>query len=382
MIGRDCTDWDPMSDVVQRDPRAAYDRMRERCPIAYSDLLGCSVFRHADVKRVLDDPETFSSVVSEHVSVPNGVDPPEHNRYRRLLDRHFRAEAIAGFEPRCRAIAEGIARSLPAGRIEFMETFARAFAVRVQCAFIGWPENMQEPLWAWVDRNNEAIRMQDHATLADNARVFESYVDELLRRRRELGEQAPDDIVTRLLRERINDRPLEDADIASVLRNWTVGEIGTIAAALGIIAHFLAQDGELQSRLRANPALAPAVIEEILRLHGPLVASRRITTCPVALGGRVVGAGEPIFLNWVAANRDGRAFRDPASFRLDRDPAANVLYGAGIHACPGAGLARLELRVAVEALLRHTAGIGPVAGEAVPAVYPASGYAELPLSAS
>ena len=79
-------DWDPKSDVVLRDQLAAYDEMRERCPVAYSDFLGWSLFRHEDVVRVLNDHETFSNAVSRHLSVPDGMDPPEHTEYRRIVD--------------------------------------------------------------------------------------------------------------------------------------------------------------------------------------------------------------------------------------------------------------------------------------------------------
>ena len=131
----------------------------------------------------------------------------------------------------------------------------------------------------------------------------------------------------------------------SILRNWTVGEVGTISAAVGILVHFLAEHPDLQQQLRDRPSLLPTAIDEILRIHGPLVANRRITTRPVEIGGRKLDAGERISLIWVAANRDGRVFEDADAFRLDRDPAQNLLYGMGIHVCPGASLASLELRV-------------------------------------
>ena len=87
--------WDPRSPEVLADQIAAYDRMRARCPIAHSDFLGWSVFRHADVMRILNDPERFSNAVSVHLNVPNGMDPPEHTRYREIVDRY---EQLLGME--------------------------------------------------------------------------------------------------------------------------------------------------------------------------------------------------------------------------------------------------------------------------------------------
>ena len=82
-------DWEPTSDALLRDQRAAYDDMRERCPVAYSELMQWSLFRHADITRVLHDPETFSNAVSKRISVPHGIDPPEHTAYRRIIGTHY-----------------------------------------------------------------------------------------------------------------------------------------------------------------------------------------------------------------------------------------------------------------------------------------------------
>jgi cytochrome P450 len=167
--------------------------------------------------------------------------------------------------------------------------------------------------------------------------------------------------------------PLTDEDIVSILRNWTAGH-GTVAAALGILALHLAEHSDLQQHLRRDPARLPAAIDEILRVDGPLVANRRTTTRPVEIGGRTIGAGEQFTLMWIAANRDGRAFDEPDTVHLDRDPEANLLFGQGIHDCLGAPLARLELRVALEELLACTCRIER-AGTEPPsrAIYPSNG---------
>ncbi len=209
---------------------------------------------------------------------------------------------------------------------------------------------------------------------------FAGYVHELLQVWRAAGTPASDDVTSGLLRQQVRGRPLRDEEIVSILRNWTVGEVGTISAAVGILVGYLAEDPDLQQRLRAQPSLFPVAIEEILRIYGPLVANRRITTRPAEIGGRKIGAGERISLIWISANRDGRVFEDPAAYRLGRDPAENLLYGAGIHVCPGAPLARMEMRVAMEELLARTTRIDPIP-ETPPtgAVYPGSGFATLHL---
>jgi cytochrome P450 len=374
-------DWDARAQAVLDDQIAAYDRMRGRCPVAWSDYLQWSLFRHADVMRVLEDHETFSNAVSSHLSVPNGMDPPEHGRYRRIIEPYFGPARMAAFEPVCRAIAVGLASRLPAGgEVELMGTFAQSFALQVQCAFMGWPDDLHEPLRRWILRNQAATLGGHRAATAAVALEFDVYIRELLDARREAGADAPDDVTTSLLRERVGDRPLDDEEIVSIVRNWTVGELGTISASVGILAHHLAERPELQRRLRERPSLLAAAIDEILRIHAPLIANRRVATRPVEIGGREIAAGERVTLIWASANRDEAVFGDPDAFRLDRDPGSNLLYGAGIHVCPGAPLARLELRIVMEELLARTRRIALVpGGPAVRARYPGSGFASLPL---
>ena len=374
-------DWNPASDEVLRDQRAAFDSLRECCPVARSDFLGWSVFRHAYVVRALHDPATFSSVVSSHVSVPNGMDPPTHTAYRRLIEPYFALGRMGASAPACRQIAAAqVASLLGHEHVELMDVLAHPFAVQVQCEFLGWPAPMHEALRLWTRKNHQATLAGDRAAMAIIAREFEGYVDDLLRSRHTPGTHPEHDIAASLRMQEVNGRPLRDDEIASILRNWTVGEVGTIAAAIGILAHYLAEHTALQESLRAQLSLLPTAIEEILRIHGPLVANRRIATSAVELGGRQIGAGERVSLNWIAANRDPAVFSEHDEFRLDRDPATNLLYGAGIHVCPGAPLARMELIVVMEELLGQTEMISLPAGKPPTlAVYPASGFDRVPL---
>ena len=374
-------DWDARSAAVLEDQIAAYDQMRRRCPIAYSDYLHWSVFKHADVLRVLEDHATFSNVVSSHLSVPNGMDPPEHGKYRRIIEPYFGVERMRRFEPVCREIAADLARNLAAGaEVELMGAFAQSFALRIQCAFMGWPGSLHEPLREWILKSQAATLGGHRAATASVALEFDGYIRALLEARREAGQAAPDDVTTALLGERVDGRPLSDEELVSIIRNWTVGEIGTISASIGIIAQYLAAQPALQRQLRAQPTLLPAAIDEILRLHAPLIANRRVTTREVELGGRRLEAGERLTLIWASANRDETVFGDPDEVRLDRDPSLNLLYGAGIHVCPGAPLARLELRIVMEELLTHARHLALVPGRpAERARYPASGFVSLPL---
>lgn len=372
-------DWDPRAKHVLRDQRAAYDQMRETYPVAYSDLMKWSVFRHADVLHILHHPEIFSSAVSRHLSVPSGMDPPEHTAYRGIVERYFRPEGMTAFEPTCRQIARRLVqRAVEQGGGEIMADLALPFSVQVQGAFLGWPDEFQAPVVRWLHASHRATLAQDRTALSDLARQFESFVDEIIEQRIQSNADPAHDLMAALISERVWDRPLSNEEITSILRNWTAGEVGTIASAVGILAHFLAEHPELQAQLREDPSLVPPAIEEVLRIDGPLAANRRVTTQEVEIGGRTIAAGEPVSIIWISANRDGRVFAEPESFRWDRDPELNLLWGAGIHVCPGAPLARLEMRLLIEELLEQTVEISRIA-EKPPkrAAYPTTGFSDL-----
>lgn len=375
-------DWDPKDQSVLEDQRRAYDEMRERCPVAYSEFLGWSLFRHADIEGVLADPETFSSATPRR-AIPNGMDPPEHTRYRRALEPFFSAEWLAPIEQRSREIAgEHVQALLGRPDIDFVAEFAQPFSLKTLCAFLGWPAETWERARGWTHGNQQAAFSRDRQAGAALARAFSDYVKGTLQDRRDGKVSGSDDVTTALMGIEIDGGPLSDDGIVSILRTWTAGH-GTVAAALGILALHLAENQQMQQQLRDQPELLPAAIDEILRVDGPLVSNRRTTTREVTIGDRRIGAGENLSLIWIAANRDGEVFDNPDAVRIDRDPSKNLVFGAGIHYCLGAPLARLEMRVGLEELLSRTKSI-ELASDAVPArvTYPSNGLVELMLRLS
>jgi cytochrome P450 len=375
-------DWDPRDEQVLNDQCAAYDALRSRCPVAYSDFLQWSVLRHADVRRVLEDHVSFSNRTSAHLSVPHGMDPPEHGAYRSLLEPFFSPERMRRFEPVCRSIASSALEIfLGDERSEFIADFAIPFAVQAQNTSLGWPSELNDAIRVWTQKNQAATLAGDRVATAAVAKEFTETVQALLESRRRSASQEADDVTASLLRARVDGRPLTDEELVSIFRNWTVGEVTSVAASLGILAQYLATDEVLQARLRAERELLPRACEEILRVCGPLVANQRVATRDIELGGRQIRAGERVTLMWPAANRDDQVFDAPAEVRLERDVSQSLLFGAGIHVCPGAPLARLELRVAMEEILARTAWfeLDPAEGACRRAVYPANGFAELRL---
>lgn len=369
-------DWNPLDASILKDQRRAYDEMRERCPVAHSEFMGWSLFRHEDIAIVLADPETYSNV-SRFLAIPNGMDPPVHGRYREALAPNFDREQMARVEPRAREIAAILlGPMLSGGEVEFLDAFANPFALMTLCALLGWPEQQWECLGGWVHGSQQAAFNKDPAAGKALASLFSEHVKANLNTHR----ASPTDVADTtdaLLSTEVDGVRLDDDQIVSILRNWTAGH-GTVAAGLGILVLHLAQETELQDRLRSDPSLIPAAIEEILRVDGPLVANPRTTTREVKIQGRSILKGEHLTLLWIAANRDPRTFDEPNAVKIERNTGDGLVWGQGVHLCQGAPLARLEMRVAIEELLSRTKHF-EFAGDDVPrrAVYPSNGLAAL-----
>lgn len=378
MSGKANPDWHPLQGSALSDQCNTYDKLRESCPVAFSDFFQWSVFRHSDVKKILLDHEQFSNQVSSRVSVPNGMDPPEHTPYRTIIEPYFSPERMAAFKPVCQEISAQLLDNISEPTLNVVTQLAEPFALRIQCAFMGWPLSLQEQLIDWSRRNQRAILAEDKAALARYGIEFEEIVENLIEERKTLPADSSADITTQLMNETVNGRKLDHQELVSLLRNWTVGEIGTIAASISIIVHFLASHPELQQQLREKPEKLWYANDEILRLHNPLVDNRRKTNCPVTLQNRDIPAGSRLTLNWIAANRDPEVFDQAGEFSWNRNESQNLLYGMGVHVCPGAPLARMELVIIIRRLLQNT-NLFTLDNEkpAVLATYPASGYAEL-----
>ncbi len=377
-------DWDPRDESVVHDQVSAYDSLRDRCPVAHSEAQGWSLLRHADVLGALADPETFSSRVSAHVAIPNGMDGAEHATFRAIIDRCFTGERVASFGPALRQLADELVAGLhraprPADApqsTEVMAALGEPYAALAQCSYLGWPPAVADALRRWSADSQEATRRRDRDELARVAAQFDRIIVDQLAAARAASPDASRTLTHELLDARIGDRPLTDDELVRIVRNWTAGELGTIAASVGIVVEFLARRPDLQAHLSEHPEQWQAAMDEMLRLQPPLIANRRRATRAVELGGRTIPDGSRVTILWPGVQRDPMVFDDPTEFRLDRDPADNLLYGRGPHYCSGEGLSRAELGAVLAALLDGLPRFR-LAGEPVRARYPAGGFSEV-----
>jgi cytochrome P450 len=350
------------------DPRAAYDALRERCPVARNAADGTWMLTaHADVRACALDAEAFSNRTSSRRQIPNGLDGDDHRRFRALVDTFFSSSRISALQPRFRAIAEELVNSLPRGApVDAVWQVGAPLAIRFQCAWLGWSPELEERLLRWMKDYRLAMRGVDSAGHTRVAADFNAIVVEQLQSRRERANNHAD-VTSELLHATVDDplapggrRPLKDEEIISILRNWTAGDLGTIAGCIGVVAQRVAADSALQSSLRAQVEredLLGLAVDECLRIDDPFLWNARMTTKNVEIAGRAIPSDAKVTLNWTAANRDPRHFPRPEEFRPEENGPHNLVYGVGLHACPGRQLATLQLCETLGALLRRASAI-------------------------
>lgn len=367
-----------------RDLRAYTDELRPRHGVVRNMHGEWVLLRRDLVVQAALDPDRFSSAVSRHLHVPNGLDAAEHAAYRQALDPFLGAAALAPFRDDFNRIAADLVASLPRGAgVDAVSALGTRFAVRAQSRWLSWPAALEQRLIDWVAENHAATRSADQAWTQRVAQDFDALIRSVIEPRRGGGSAgSAHDVTTELMRTEVNGRPLDDARIVSVLRNWTGGDLGSIALCVGVLVHHLASQPQLQDRLRAGVADTElhAVLDEILRIDDPFVSSHRITTCPLSIDGVALPAKARVKLNWTSANRDEAVFGDPDALDPRANAGHNLVYGTGPHACPGRLLATLEMGIVVRELLAATSSIALDPQQpAERAVSPVGGWLRVPV---
>lgn len=364
-----------------RDMRAYTDELRPRHPVVRNVAGEWVLLRHADVAAAALDHARFSSRVSHYLQVPNGLDGDEHARYRDIIARYLSRDALAPFVPVFERVAVELMAGLPRGvTLDAVSDIGAVFAVRAQCAWLGWPAELEPRLLEWMQENHAATRSGDRAWTSDVAEQFDEIIRSVVLPRRAADGNAPDDVTTRLCQEMVDGRLLTELELVSILRNWTGGDLGSIALCVGVLVAHIARQPGLVKRLRTAPDNeVDATIDEVLRLDDPFVSNRRITTCPVRIGGVDIPGGARVKLNWTSANRDETVFHNNR-FDPERNAAANLVYGIGKHVCPGRLLATWELRIALRAMLAAMQTIELTPGQQPEReVAPVGGYHRVPV---
>ncbi|TDC39382.1 cytochrome P450 [Micromonospora sp. 15K316] len=352
------------------DPYPAYDVIRAHSPVVQAPDGRWFVTTHALTNRLLREPSLRIADAADYDGFwpdwrqNRGVasivlsmlqtNPPDHGRVRRAAAATFTARRVAEMRDVIAGQAENLIKAMPSGT-DFMSAFAFPLPIGVICALLGVPEADR----SWFRQRTadltvvlEPISTEEEMRLADVAgRELEAYFVDLIEERR----RAPQEDLTTALVAAHDDTDgvgLTGEELLANLVLLLVAGFETTTNLLGTGIKLLLEHPEQADRLRGDPHLAPAFVEEILRYDSPVQLTGRLTTVPLELGdGLRLPAGADVTMLLGAANRDPARYPDPHRFDPDRPNIQPVSFGGGAHYCLGAPLARLEAQVAFPLLL-------------------------------
>lgn len=350
-----------MAPTPNGDPQAASACVHAGPPIFYSpmntrDGKGTWVITRArDQRRILQDPETFSSHRAIFASalgenwpmIPLELDPPEHGAFRSLLNPLLSPKRVMALESAVRERAAVLIDRIAAAGTDcdVMRDFAFPFAVNIFLRFLGLPDDRLDEFVRWA---NDLLHGDDVQRPAAARRII-AFIDGLAADRRA---HPIDDFISFLVQAKINDRPLTDAEVRGTGVLLFVAGLDTVAAAIGFDLAYLARHPDDQRLLRAEPDRIVLAAEELLRAY-PTVQMIRVATKDVDFDGAPIRKGDYVSCATMIANRDPEEFPDPDRIDLGREDNRHTAFAYGPHRCLGSHLARREIVIGLEEWLKR-----------------------------
>jgi len=360
-------DYDLFDEQFVVDPYSIWDDLRGRCPVAHTDRWGGSWMptRYEDIAAVAHDTEHFSSRnvgvtglegTNPITAPPITSDPPFHTPARRILLPAFSPKAVDRLEPLTRAIAEELIDDLLArseargdGRSDAAADFAQHLPVRVIGLMLGVPDEDEARFTDWAVRVLQVGPTDREVGRAATREVLDYFRGQVALRRE--GRQAnAEDLISYLLEAELDGAPLDEKHILGTCFLLLLAGIDTTWSSIGAALWHLSTHTDDRRRLVADPSLIPTAVEELLRAYAPVTMAREVVG-ETTVGDRTVVPGERVLLTFPAGNRDPEMFENPDEVDLARQHNRHFAFGVGIHRCIGSNLARMELRVALEAWL-------------------------------
>ena len=352
------------SNEMRRDPFPVYDQMRKTAPVfrAPSPFEMWMVFDYEGVKRVIGEPEVFSSRVPAPDNWFVFFDPPQHTKLRALISRAFTPKSITNLEPHIRQLSGELLDALE-GRSEFdlAADYSVPLPMKVIAGMIGIPAADWARFRHWSDvilKLSYTMRGMEHDAEAATAMAsfrevtteMNAYLADMISQRRAT---PADDLLTRLIEAEVDGERLTQHEILGFFQLLVVAGQDTTASLITNAMLCLFDNPEQFARLKKQPELLPSAIEETLRYRSPFQWLMRTPKEPIELYGQTLKPGELILAMVGSANRDAKHFPDGDRFDITRNPNPHIAFGHGIHSCLGAALSRMEAKIALADLLER-----------------------------
>jgi cytochrome P450 len=355
--------------AVVADPYPVMAMIREASPYTTLDDALIVLGRHADCSRILRDSRVSSQRGTSRLAAPGGpqrtgmsflsMDPPDHTRLRKLVSKAFTPRVVAGLAPRIREVTDDLlsaAAERHPGELELVTELAYPLPVRIICELLGVPASDYQRFAGWSARLAHSLQPNfggDDDDLADTAAAreeFSAYFRELIAARRA---KPGDDLLTELIRaEDEGSRLTENELVSTAILLLVAGHETTVGLISNAVLALLRHPDQLAA-LRADPALAPAAVEETLRYDPPVQLTARVARATIPIGPAEATDGALILMLLAATGRDPAVFPEPDRFDLTRNAGGHLAFAAGPHFCLGAPLARLEAATALTAFARR-----------------------------
>lgn len=370
--------FDPYSETFFEDPWEVYRWMRDEAPVYHHPELGFyAVSRYDDCVEVHRDHRAYTSTqgvtLDQLRSAAFGaavertgsiimMDPPEHERMRKLVNRAFSARRIANWEPVARRVICGFLDDLAgAGTFDVVRDISGPFPVEVVSEILGVPAADRQQLRHWADGllEREVGNPFPPESAMESAVAFFTYMHDLVvERRAHPGIGMIDDLIAAEVEtDGGGSERLDDLEVSYFIALLTAAGAETVTKLVGNGVMTFAEHPDQLVRLAADPSLVGSAVEEVLRWRAPSQYQGRFSIVDRELHGVTIPAGHPVLILTGAANRDPRAYQDPDRFDIGRTAPMPISFGHGVHYCIGAHLARLEGQIAFSELYRRWPGI-------------------------
>lgn len=349
-------DFDHYSEEQMADPYAMYERFRQ-CPVGRSSRYGGFAYAATfdGAKKVFSDFQTFSShkgpgLPGRPVKVyPLDLDPPEHAKFRRLVNRHFSQEVAEANRARTEGLVNGfIDNIIEQGHCDLADDVVRPVLPPTVLPLIGVPIEDQERFEVWIDYLTRR-RVSDPEGVVRAADEAVEHLQKIVAYRR--TSEPQDDALGSLMNGKVDGRDLSDDEIARTLLIILAGGLDTTSISVLESCMYFFQNPAEAERMRSGELDWAVAIEELLRFFSPVTALGRVAMKDTEIAGCPIKAGEFIMAMNGAANRDPEKFVDADKCVLDRKDNPHISFGNGAHICLGRHIARMEIDVMLKAIL-------------------------------